>query len=313
MFKKDFRDLCVLTKRNTKLYFLEKSAFFSSLITPMILLVLFITFLKNTYVDQLVANLPSGVTIDKSVLNSFAGCWLMSSVLGVTCVTVAFCVNMIMVNDKVNKTRNDMLITPVKKSTISLSYFFANAFSTLIVNYACMALGFIYIAIIGWYFSFIDILMIIIVVFICSLFGCSLACVVEYFISSAGGLSAIATLVSSMYGFISGAYMPMSQYGEGIGNFISLLPGTYGVGLLREYYLRGVFSKMAEQNIPLDTIEILKDTFDANLYFFNTQVPIYAMFLIIGIFTLLCISVYLCFVFIRRRGKKIKIKTNSVT
>lgn len=300
---KDFRDLFVLSKRNTKLYFKEKSAFLSSLITPMILLVLFITFLKSVYIDSLVASLPEEVSLDNAILNSFAGSWLMSSVLGVTCITVAFCVNMIMVNDKVNKAKHDMLITPVKKSTISLSYFIANVFSTLIVNYACMILGFIYIAFVGWYFTFIDILMIILSVFLCSLFGCSLACVIEYFVSSSGGLSAIATLVSSMYGFISGAYMPLSQFSEGIRNFISCLPGTYGIGLLREYYMRGVLKEMSN-TLPAESINAIKDSFDGNMYFFGNQVPTWAMFTIVAVATIVLISIYLCFIFIKRKKNK---------
>ena len=41
-----------LTARNIKLYFKDKGLFFSSLITPMILLVLYGTFLKNVFTDS---------------------------------------------------------------------------------------------------------------------------------------------------------------------------------------------------------------------------------------------------------------------
>ncbi len=307
--KKDFRDLYTLTKRNTKLYFKEKSAFFSSLITPMILLVLFITFLKTNYINSLKASLPEGVTLSNSLLNSFAGSWLMSSVIGVSCVTVAFCVNMIMVNDKVNKSINDLLITPVKKSAISLSYFFANVISTLIVCYACMLVGFVYIAFVGWYFSFVDVLAIILVIFLCSLFGCGFACVTEYFISSSGGMSAIATLISSMYGFLCGAYMPLSQYGEGIRNLISCLPGTYTIGLLREYYMKGVLNEMGK-TLPASSIEAIKDSFDGNMYFFGEKVSVPVMFAIIISAVILCVGIYLCFVFIKKRPNKKALKGN---
>ena len=39
--------LGALIKRNTKLYFKDKAMFFTSLITPVILLVLYATFLRN--------------------------------------------------------------------------------------------------------------------------------------------------------------------------------------------------------------------------------------------------------------------------
>ena len=44
--------LGALTKRNVKLYFKDKGMFFSSLITPLILLVLYTTFLKNVFEDS---------------------------------------------------------------------------------------------------------------------------------------------------------------------------------------------------------------------------------------------------------------------
>ena len=44
--------LFALVKRNTKLYFKDKGMFFSSLITPIILLVLYVAFLKSVYDDS---------------------------------------------------------------------------------------------------------------------------------------------------------------------------------------------------------------------------------------------------------------------
>ena len=41
------KQLSALVKRNTKLYFRDKGMFFTSLITPLILLVLYGTFLGN--------------------------------------------------------------------------------------------------------------------------------------------------------------------------------------------------------------------------------------------------------------------------
>ena len=41
--------LGALIRRNSKLYFKDKGMFFTSLITPMILLVLYVTFLSRTY------------------------------------------------------------------------------------------------------------------------------------------------------------------------------------------------------------------------------------------------------------------------
>ena len=50
---------------------------------------------------------------------------LISSILAVSCVTVAFCSNFLMVQDKANGTIRDLRISPMKSATLSLSYYIA--------------------------------------------------------------------------------------------------------------------------------------------------------------------------------------------
>lgn len=89
-----------LIKRNIKLFFKDKGMFFTSLITPVILLVLYATFLANVYRDSFVSNIPEMIKIGDSVIDATVGGQLVSSLLAVSCVTVAFCSNLLMVQDK---------------------------------------------------------------------------------------------------------------------------------------------------------------------------------------------------------------------
>lgn len=54
-------------------------------------------------------------------------------------------------------------------------------------------------------------------------------------------MSAVGTIVSAGYGFVCGAYMPISNFGEGLQKVMSYLPGTYGTALIKNHMLRGVF------------------------------------------------------------------------
>ena len=57
-----------LLNRNIKLFFKDKGLFFTSLITPLILLVLYATFLSNVYRDSIVMQFAeSGVVIEEKV------------------------------------------------------------------------------------------------------------------------------------------------------------------------------------------------------------------------------------------------------
>lgn len=300
---KDLRILFTLVKRNIKLYFKDKGVFFLSLITPLILLVLFISFLGNVYKSTLVGILGEYSVSDK-LLNAFSGGWLLSSILGVCCITIAFCSN-IQVYDKISGSELDLNSTPASKKTIFLSYFIANLFTTLIVCFTAMAVGFIYLAIIGWYLSFADVLLIILDVILCTLFGSLLASILMSFISSQGGLSTVSTLVSSLYGFLCGAYMPLSQLSKGIKNVVMFIPGTYGVVLLRNHYMGGVIDEISK-TVPSELVEVMRDSFDGNAYFFNNKVEIYQMYLILGASIVVLLGVYVSIAMLRNKKKENK-------
>ena len=76
--------LLYLIRRNTKLYFKDKGLFFSSLITPLILLVLYATFLANVYRDSFVSALPEGMQVADSLIDATVGGQLISSLLAVS-------------------------------------------------------------------------------------------------------------------------------------------------------------------------------------------------------------------------------------
>ena len=83
--------LYALIRRNIKLYFKDKGMFFTSLITPLILLVLYATFLANIYEDSFRSAIKAaGMTVSDRVVWGCVGGELVSSRLAVCCVTVAF-------------------------------------------------------------------------------------------------------------------------------------------------------------------------------------------------------------------------------
>lgn len=206
---------------------------------------------------------------------------LFSSLLAVCCVTVAFCSNMLMVQDKVTGARSDLIISPVKGSVLAMSYYIATALTTLIVCLTAAFACFLYLIGTGWYLSVSDVLLILLDVFLLVMFGTALSSVINFFLSSQGQISAVGTVVSAGYGFICGAYMPISQFGAGLRRAIAFLPGTYGTSLLRNHALRGVFAEMEAENFPVQAIEEIKDSVDCNLYFFGGKVELHTMYLIL--------------------------------
>ena len=280
-----------LTIRNIKVYFSDKGMFLSSLITPAILLILYATFLSNVFQSTFVNAMPKGIELSKQLLNGLVKGQLVASLLSVSCITVAFCSNMLMVQDKVNENIKDLMITPTDKKTLVISYFLASFISTLIVNLFALILCLIYIASSGWFMNLTDVLLIILNVVILTLFGCVLSSIINSFLSTQGQISVVGTIVSSMYGFIAGAYMPMSQFGAGLRKVLLYLPTTYGTALMKNSVMRGPFREL-EKIVPGNIVNSLKKSLDIRLLFKGNVVEASTMYLIVLMTIVVLFAVY---------------------
>ena len=233
------------------------------------------------------------MVVEDKLVNGFVGGELLSALLAVCCITVAFSSNMVMVQDKAKGNIHDLLIAPVNKSVLALSYYVATLVSTLLICFIALILGMIYLACVGWYMSAGDVFLVILDVILLSLFGTALSSIINNFLSSQGQMSAVSAIISAGYGFICGAYMPISQYGKGLQNFLSFLPGTYGTSLIRNHSLNGVYRELTDIGVPSDILDKIKDSLDCNLYFFDNKVSVGGMFWIVAISVVVLMAVYI--------------------
>lgn len=271
-----------LMNRNRKLFFRDKGMFFSALITPFILIVLYATFLAKVYKDSFISVFPEGFMIAEKLIDGTVASQLVAALLAVSCVTVTFCVNLTMVQDKVNGARKDFNVSPISRSRIYLGYFLATVLNSLLVNGLALVIGLLYIGKMGWYLSFVDVLWIIIDEILLVLFGSTLSSIISYPLTTQGQMSAVGTIVSAGYGFICGAYMPISNFGSGLQKALSYLPGTYGTSLIKNHMLRGVFEKMESEKLPQELITAIRETLDCNPQFHGNVVNTTQMILIMS-------------------------------
>lgn len=292
-----------LTRRNCKLFFKDKGMFFSALISPLILLVLYATFLARVYRDSFLSALPEGFVMDTAIIDATVAGQLISSLLAVSCVTVAFCSNLLMVQDRISGARRDLTVSPVRSSTLAISYFLASLLATLIVNLTALAACVVYLlAADCWYLTLSNVLGLLADVILLTLFGVALSSCIHVLLSTSGQGSAVGTIISAGYGFICGAYMPISNFSEGLQNTLSLLPGTYGTALVRNHAMSGAFSEMTSVGFPPEVVEDIRRSLDCSPECFGHTVPIGGMYAILGGSVLLLLAVYVA-IHKMRRGK----------
>ena len=217
--------LMSLVNRNRKLFFRDKGMLVSAMITPIILIVLYATFLAKVYRDSFLSNMPETLPISDKLINGTVAGQLAAALLAVSCVTVTFCVNLTMVQDRVYGSRRDFDVSPVRKPMIYLGYFFSTVLNSLMVNMVALAACFVYVWKMGWFLCAGDVAFLIVDIILLVLFGTVLSSVVCYPLKTQGQMSAVGTVVSAGYGFVCGAYMPISNFGKGLQKALSYLPG----------------------------------------------------------------------------------------
>ena len=281
-----------LVKRNVKLFFKDKGVFFTSLITPAILLVLYATFLKNVYKDSFMDALSSGMKVSEDIINGLVGGQLISSILAVSCVTVSFSSNMISVQDKANGTVWDLYVTPAPKSVLALGYYVSTLLNSLLICFVGMAICLVYCGVVGFYMSFSDVLLLSLDVILLVMFGTALSSIINVFLTTQGQISAVGTIVSAGYGFICGAYMPISQFSDLLQKVLSFLPGTYGTSLVREHSMRGALKALENEGVPQEAIKELRKVVDCDMFFFGETVETETKLLVLFITVFVLTTVY---------------------
>ena len=295
------KEITALVSRNRKLFFKDKGMLFSSMITPAILIVLYATFLANVYKDSFVSATKDMIDLSDKIINGTVAAQLAAALLAVSCVTVTFCVNLTMVQDRASGARKDFDVSPVSKTKIYIGYFLSTVLNSLMVNGTALALCLLYILKMGWYMSVSDVIFVIMDMILLVLFGSTLSSIVSYPLKTQGQLSAVGTIVSAGYGFVCGAYMPISNFSSGLQKALSYLPGTYGTSLVKNHLLNGVYKEMADTGLPSEAVTVIRNTLDCNPVFRGHVVGVSQMYLIMAGSILVFGAAYLLIIMIRER------------
>lgn len=265
----------ILVKRNMRIYLVDKMNVFFSVLAPLIVLLLYILFLGNMQVDS-VMSMPEFAAsgLKRADVQTLINNWMISGVMGVSCITVAINANVCMVRDREDGIRNDMLASPIKRWVIYVSYIISTLIITFCICLIVLLFSLVYLACTGGFFlGFIDVLAILgITVLACaasSLFVVLLCSAIK----TVSSLSAVNGVFSTVIGFLIGAYLPFSMLPIGIQYLGCFVPGTYSTGLFKYFFMRGIVADFSSK-IPPESglVEQLTSQFSLELDFFGMKV-----------------------------------------
>ena len=282
-----------LTKRNLLLFFKDKQSIIFSLLTSMIVLTLYLLFLKDTFVNAMdsAMNQFPGLSslIDKSDKDMFANLILLTGILGpYNCLIT-------LVKDRENKVDYDILATPLKRGQIIFSYFVSAALSSVILTSMILAIGLGVIAVQGdIYLGTSEIVKAFGVVALGSISATSIFMIVVLFFKSVSASGAFSGMLSAASGFIIGAYIPISQFSESVQTVCNIFPASQITIVLRNVLINGLLEHM---NISLAGVDhgmfvtIIKELFSFKARIFDGYLDVTQMLGYIIVSILVCIVV----------------------
>ena len=273
-----------MTSRNIKVFFKDKMTVFFSVLAPLIVFLLYILFLKDTYMDGIKNDLEAVKDIvNMKDVENIANAWLLSGILASSCVTVSLNSLSVMVDDKDRKVDYDYNSSPSNGPIVVFSYFTGALVNTLLITCGVLTIGLVVLSIGGsLYLTFSKVVLL----YLTTILGCASATLIMMIIASffkkAGALGAFGGIVSAAIGFIIGAYVPLGSFSKGIQTVLSFVPGSHVAALYRNLLMSGVTENVANamgSNGGIEFLESIRNLFSLSLTMFNHKVSEFLSFM----------------------------------
>ena len=239
------RGILGFIKRNVLLFFKDWQSILFSLLTSIIVLVLYLLFLKGTFVSAIQSAMEQypglASMVPQKDIDMFANLFLLSGILGSAMISVPFSCITVLVKDRANKVDYDILATPMKREQIIFAYFVSAVLTSILLNSIILAVGLIGISMQGnMYLNISQVVKAFSVVALGSISASAIFMIIVLFFKTVSACEAFFGILSAASGFVIGAYIPISQFSDGVQTVCNLFPASQITIMLRNILLNGL-------------------------------------------------------------------------
>ena len=291
------RGILGFIKRNVLLFFKDWQSILFSLLTSIIVLVLYLLFLKGTFVSAIQRAMEQypglASMVPQKDIAMFANLFLLSGILGSAMISVPFSCITVVVKDRANKVDYDILATPMKREQIILAYFISAVLTSILLNSIILAVGLIGIRMQGnMYLNISQVVKAFSVVALGSISASAIFMIIVLFFKTFSACEAFFGILSAASGFVIGAYIPISQFSNEVQTVCNLFPASQITIMLRNILLNGLLEHINTSLAGVDQgmfVLSLKKYFTFQAKLFNGYLDMTKMLeYILGV-TLFCI------------------------
>lgn len=245
-----------LVQRNNKVFRRDKTQVFYSLLSVIIVIVLYAVFLQKMQVDaieQMTEATPELITMVNE--------WLVAGLLSMIAVSTTLAAYGIAVKDLESKAQADFLTAPISRATIQFSYVF-NAFiiGCIFSFIALVGCEIFIVSTGGQLLSIGDFIHVVGLLFLSVLLASVFNLFLVLFATTQNSFSTLSTLVGTALGFLCGVYVPIGTLPSFAQNLIMYFPISHTTLLLRNAFMESSIAGVFE-GVPASHVEEYKEMY----------------------------------------------------
>ena len=220
--------MIALLSRNLRVYFRDKASVFFSLLSVLIIILLYALFLGDSWTNS---NIFQGRQGARSLMDN----WVMAGLLAVVSVTSTMGAYGIMVDDRARKIIKDFKSSPLSPAGLTGGYILGAYVIGVIMSLFTTAAAVVYVIVRGGAFpAFPALTKTLGLILLSGLSNTALVLFLVSFISSANAFSTASTLMGTLIGFLTGIYMPVGQLPPAVQTLIKFVPTSHAAALFRQ-------------------------------------------------------------------------------
>ena len=214
-------------KRNIMLFFRDRTAVLLSLIAVFIVIILYVLFLGDVWLDNSMDNIDDPGLL----MNS----WIVAGLLTIASITTTMGAFNVMVDDKIKKIDKDFYSSPLKRNRITLGYIGSAFLVGVIMTLVTIVLAQLYIVSQGGsWFSPVMCIELFLLILLSVLASTSIVCFIVSLIKSQSAFGTVSTILGTMIGFLTGVFLPVGALPSAVGSAINVFPLTHSASLFRQ-------------------------------------------------------------------------------
>ncbi len=232
------KKMMYLSKRHLLMYFRNRSEVFLSFLAVLIVLALFLFFLG----DMTINNIKAIIGREVDGIDAMVNAWLFAGLVAIATMTVSIGSLSRMVIDKQRKVFHDFLVAPIQRHELFLSYIISTFVVVMMITIVMLIIS--QVALImsgGAWFGWLRWLRIIGLVGLTALSSTMMMLFVVSFINTESVFAFLGTIVGTLIGFVTGAYLPLGIMPVAVQIFSNALPVSHAAALLRQAFMEPSF------------------------------------------------------------------------